>query len=114
MGRVTETKEQSSRMKVFAGNEILLKGLRRIELSDHFVVSGSFSDWKENKMSMRSVTRLKVMVLYGIEDQKLQAEGECQILLDEGERGVRQAGRWAAADSSEVWDEKARSERALR
>lgn len=62
---------------------MLLKGLRRIGLSDHFVVSGSFNDWKENKMSMRSITRLKVMVLYGIEDEKLQAEGECQILLDE-------------------------------
>lgn len=76
-------------------------------------MSGSFNEWKENKMSMRRVTRLKVMVLYGIADQKLQAEDECQILLDEGERGVRQAGRWVAADSSEVWDKKARSEGAL-
>lgn len=55
-------------MKVLPGNEMLLKGLMRIGLSDHFVVSGSFNDWKENKITMRSVTRLKVMVLYGIED----------------------------------------------
>lgn len=68
MGRVTETKEQSSHMKALTGNKILLKGLRTIGLSDHFVVSGSFNDWKENKMTMRAVTRLKVMVLYGIED----------------------------------------------
>lgn len=42
-----------------------------------------------------------------------EAEGECQILLDENEWGVRQEGRWAAADSSQVWDKKTRSERAL-
>lgn len=55
-------------MKVLTGNEVLLKGLRRTGLSDHFVVSGSFNDWKENKMTMNSITRLKVMVLYGIEE----------------------------------------------
>lgn len=70
---------------------------------------GGFNEWKENKVSMRRVTRLKVMVLYGIANYKLQAEDECKILLGEGELGVGQAGRWAAADSSEVWDKKARS-----
>lgn len=51
------------------GNKWLLKGQGELGCGTVcFVMSGSFNEWKENKITMRRVTRLKVMVLYGITD----------------------------------------------
>lgn len=34
----------------------------------YFAVSGCFNEWKENKITVRRIARLKVMVLYRIVD----------------------------------------------